>query len=728
VWNGGGGWTGWTRAQVSLAGYLNQPIRLIFYSMNFDQLQLDKIAVTELPQPVTIMAATAGFKSVQLNWTPTGSSNRFQRYEVWRGTSSGGETYLASVSSLMQTNFTDTNGLSATTTYYYRVYTVDTNLLYVASVNEVSATTTVLGYPFSDDFANLNQWIASGQWGLATNAGYTGASCLASSPNGNYTANGDDNAQTALNLRSASWPVLTFWDQYALTPNTRAAVEVGGYSIYDVNGTQTGWHPEAVDLTWWVGQADLPIQFRLRRWNNEQAAGWNIDDVSVTEHVPVPLSYPFYDSFENGLTNWIPANWHLVTGSAYDGTNNVAADVADDSNVNREDQLLSLAGWINLSNAVNPQLVFWYQGYSDGWSGVQVVTTNGNLTTVWNGGGGWTGWTRAQVSLAGYLNQPIRLIFYSMNFDQLQLDKVGVGGIMPGAPELASPPNASLITALRPTLTVSNAIQAENLPLTYRFEVYSDPGLTNLVDQVPLVAAGAGTTSWTLDVNLTDNARYWWRCQAAYGTNAGPWMPTATFYVNSLGLPPLQVVLAAPANASVIADTNTLFAWFAGVDPSGDYIQFYNFQVDSDPAFASPQVIGTLSMSGPVDPLSDVTISVPLGAYAGAQNLPPGVTNYWRVQAEDAHGQTGPWSSSWNFVLAGTAITPTRAAITSFRLVSGTNCFLQWTGPTNNVYLEASPSLSPATWNTVAGPLNGASYGFRSTTNWPGGFYRLLSR
>jgi len=245
---------------------------------------------------------------------------------------------------------------------------------------------------------------------------------------------------------------------------------------------------------------------------------------------------------------------------------------------------------------------------------------------------------------------------------------------------------------------------------------------------VPLVAAGSGKTSWRLDVNLTDDARYWWRCQASNGTNAGPWMPTATFYVNSLGLPPLQVVLASPGNASVIANTNTIFSWFAGVDPSGDYIQLYNFQVDTDPAFGSPQVSGALSMSGPVDPLSDVTISVPLGAYAGVQNLQPGVTNYWRVQAEDAHGQAGPWSGAWSFELAGTAPAPVRATFTLFRLVNGTNWQLQWSGPTNNVYLQASPSLNPAAWSTVAGPLTGTSYNFQSATNWRSGYYRLLSQ
>jgi hypothetical protein len=142
--------------------------------------------------------------------------------------------------------------------------------------------------------------------------------------------------------------------------------------------------------------------------------------------------------------------------------------------------------------------------------------------------------------------------------------------------------------------------------------------------------------------------------------------------------------------------------------------------VDSDPAFGSPVVNGTLTMSGPVDPLSDVTISVPLGTYAGTQNLQPGSTYHWRVQEEDGHGQIGPWSSPWDFVYG--------ATITSFRIVNGTNWFLQWSGPTKNVYLEVSPSLSPAAWSTVAGPLNGTSFTFQAATNWASAFYRLRSQ
>jgi hypothetical protein len=413
-----------------------------------------------------------------------------------------------------------------------------------------------------------------------------------------------------------------------------------------------------------------------------------------------------------------------------DGTNSVYGLVTDNANVASQQPMLSLGGWIDLTNAVNPQLVFSYQGTSCHDFYVQVATLGAGFSTVWSEPYYCQsyGWTRAQVSLASYVNKKIRVAFYSPNRG-LYIDKVGIGGIMPGAPARVAPPEASLVTALRPTLTVTNAVHAENFPLTYQFEVYADANLSNLVAQVPLVAPGTSTTSWALDINLGDNARYWWRCRAWYDTNAGPWMPTATFYVNSLGLPPLQVVLAAPVNQTVIPNTNTLFSWYAGVDPAGDFIQSYDFQADNDPAFGSPEINGNQAMSGPVDPRSNVTISVPLGAYAGTPNLQPGVHYYWRVRARDGHGMVGPWSGEpWYFALPGT-VAPVQATITAFQRVNANNWRIEWSGPTNNVYLEAEAALSPGpTWSTVAGPLSGTSYLFQSPTNWPSGFYRLRSQ
>jgi len=91
----------WTRVQVPLTNYINQTIRLNFYSSG-SSTWIDKIAIAEQVKPVTITSAVGLFKSVQLGWTPTASSSTFKRYEVWRGTASGNESLLLNVTNLTQ--------------------------------------------------------------------------------------------------------------------------------------------------------------------------------------------------------------------------------------------------------------------------------------------------------------------------------------------------------------------------------------------------------------------------------------------------------------------------------------------------------------------------------------------------------------------------------------------------------------------------------------------------
>ena len=608
--------------------------------------------------------------------------------------------------------------------------------MYVASVNELSATTTPLNYPFSDGMADLSQWIASGAWGLTTNTAHGGPGCLTDSPDGNYTADGDDSAQTSLDLRLASWPVLRFWDRYAVSGYSRAAVEVSGTSMYIVNGTRPEWNEQAVDLSWWAGQANVPVKYRLRRWSGERADGWYVDDVSVAEHVPVPLSYPFFENFESGLANWLPGPWHVATDYQKDGASSMFNRFTDSSNVSGQNPMLSLGGWLDLTNAVNPQLVFWFRGDPSYYHrlGAQVYAQGSGWATVFdNYNAGYEGsrdWTRIQLSLGAYVNRKIRLNFYTSGNPNVWIDKVGVGGIMPGAPTFVGPPQTGYVMELRPTLTVGNAVHAENFLLTYQFEVYSDSGLANRVAQVPMVASGVDTTSWPVDINLADNAQYWWRCRAWYGTNAGPWMATATFRVNAGGSPPLAVMLEAPSDGAQVPNADTVFSWSAGEDPdAGDWIQAYEFAVDNDPAFGSPEIYNTLLMAAPVTPGPFVSIAAPLNQFAGYQSLQSGTRYYWRVRSRDGHGLFGPWSGENRSFVFGSAEPPVPPVISAFTASGGGGFVLQWTGPSNNVYVDSTTNLSvsPIPWTPFAGPLSGSSY-IIPATNWPCGFYRVRTQ
>ena len=135
----------------------------------------------------------------------------------------------------------------------------------------------------------------------------------------------------------------------------------------------------------------------------------------------------------------------------------------------------------------------------------------------------------------------------------------------------------------RPTLTVLNAIDFQSDPLTHQFEVYADAALTQLVAQVPSVASGTATTSWQVDVDLPDNAPYWWRARASDGMNTGPWCDPVVFNINEFNNPPLAVSIAGPVNDSLIFDGDGLLVWIQSDDPDlGDDILDYQIQIDHD--------------------------------------------------------------------------------------------------------------------------------------------------
>jgi len=82
------------------------------------------------------------------------------------------------------TTLTDT-GLSIGATYYYRVFTVDTNEVFAPS-NERSTTTVPVNLPLVDGLDATDQWVSTGAWGIATNGAHSGTGCLADSPVGDY--------------------------------------------------------------------------------------------------------------------------------------------------------------------------------------------------------------------------------------------------------------------------------------------------------------------------------------------------------------------------------------------------------------------------------------------------------------------------------------------------------------------------------------------------------------
>ena len=737
----------WTRVQVSLQSLTNRSVRLRFVTWNeygsapAQSLWLDNVVIEEPPPPV-VLAPPSDITpaSMRLSWSETTITN-FKAYRVYRSESpdvSESSVLLAVITNRASTTFTDT-GLMARKTYYYRVYVYNQNDTSIGS-NLASAMTTGVPLPFADNFeTNQAGWTFTGTWTLWPGAGRNGSAALVDSP-GDYPNNAAHYAQVGFDLRGLNWPVLRFWDRHAFANNDWGRLFVsgdGGASwtcVYGVSSTRTTWAEQSIDLSPWKNSAQVWLWFQVNTDGGTQDDGWAIDDLTLAEHVPGPAAYPFFEDFENGLDHWLHSAWTVDTNAPFAGRfavrDTVPPQIPPDAQL-----ALVLNRELNLSNALNPLLTFqvrgqlWYrtrfraQASTDG--GVNWSDLIG-LNYDWN-----QNWTRLQVPLTGYTNRTIRLRFIvwsewgSAPDQDLFLDNIGIGEPAPGAPTLAAPANFTIVGVSRPTLVVSNAVDFQGNPLSYRFEVYADAALSNLVGQVPAVASGPVTTAWTVDTDLPNNAQYWWRCQATDGTNIGPWMATATFFVNETNRPPVAPVIAGPPPGLILTNLDVLLLWYpsAGDPDEGDHVVSYHIQVADNPAFALPVINATNIPAIEVPPGSNWVLSLPLNTLPGAQNLVWRTLYHWRISAQDQRGLSSAWSVAGPLQYGPPA--PHAGTLTGLRTGPGNQLTLEWTGAAGLIYVEFSHTLNPPQWHTVAGPWSGTNWTFRPLPGSASGFYRL---
>ena len=591
--------------------------------------------------------------------------------------------------------------------------------------------------PFADSFADAGQWDTTGTWGVDTNE-----NVLTDSPAGDYAINQDSYAQTAVNLTGTIWPVLRFRDACRLAANDYGYIEVSpngsGYArVYGVGHAQTnGWAENEIDLSQWKNQPNLRIRFHQTTDGGGTDDGWQIDDMAVLDRGAQTLPVPFYDGFERGQTNWLETAWAVSTNQPYAGSNLLATAITQ---VRPEVQTrLPLGGSMDLSLTTNPKVTFRIRGYLQPYASLNFqISTDGGLNwgTLWsvNAEGGWNTniWTAQTFSLTSYRTTDVRFRFLLYSYYgtlagvNVALDHFSVGESTPGAPGLASPLDFANTDSIRPTLVVNNAFDPDFDPLTYRFEVYGDAGLTNgILAQVPAVASGPAQTAWQVDVNLDNSRQYWWRCRATDGSNTGPWMATATFFINETNTPPALVQIAGPPKGASLRNGSGILSWYPSSDTdAGDEIISYQVQIADSSGFSHLLVDAIVAAPVPAPVGSNVTISQPLNSLSGWEALGM-VSNYnWRVRARDSRYGWSAWSSGIDWFIYG--IPPPDLT----RLVlSGSQLDLTWTVGTENVRIWFSPLLDPADWQEIAGPINDSHYTVPIPTNTPIGFYRVTGQ
>lgn len=206
----------------------------------------------------------------------------------------------------------------------------------------------------------------------------------------------------------------------------------------------------------------------------------------------------------------------------------------------------------------------------------------------------------------------------------------------PGAFHLSTPADGTDVGTHQPTLEVTNALDPDGDPLTYRFEVYADASLTTRVAMADGIGAGpAGATAWMVDPALDENTWYFWRVTATDPSGADRvCTDDGRFFVNTVNTPPTRPGIVAPADGAVVTQQALTLEVGNALDPD-DLVLDYLFEIDRAATFDTAQK----RSSGPLAGGGGGTTGWPV------DGLVENATYFWRAKADDGLAQSN-WAQA----------------------------------------------------------------------------------
>ncbi len=208
---------------------------------------------------------------------------------------------------------------------------------------------------------------------------------------------------------------------------------------------------------------------------------------------------------------------------------------------------------------------------------------------------------------------------------------------LPIKPTMATPQNGA-VTGQQPTLYANNSVDSEADPLSYQFEVYTDPNSQIPLAVSDLVTQEQDSTGWTVNAILPDNAFYFWRVRAWDGYEYSDWSVYNFFAVNSSPEAPSTPTVTAPVGTNLILyDMLPSFSWTKATDPDPFDEVKYRLELSLNQNF---------TLVVPFDNLTDT-------AYFMADSLLFSQRYWWRVKAIDKSGlfSTSTPSDFWTWTL-----------------------------------------------------------------------------
>jgi predicted outer membrane repeat protein len=157
---------------------------------------------------------------------------------------------------------------------------------------------------------------------------------------------------------------------------------------------------------------------------------------------------------------------------------------------------------------------------------------------------------------------------------------------LPLPPPLRFPRNGQIVETLSPTLFVLQAIDFENDPLYYDFEVSTDSLLNDVIASVAAVDGFPDSTGWSVTPPLGDDRPYWWRSRAFDGYEYGEWAEPDWFVVNGGPTAPGSFGCVAPPSSAtpfnIIYEMLPTFDWHPSLDTDPDDTVSYSLLIARD--------------------------------------------------------------------------------------------------------------------------------------------------
>ena len=272
------------------------------------------------PAAPTNLAATAGNALVNLSWTAsTGATS----YNVYRGTSAGGESSTAIATGITTTSYTNT-GLSNGTTYYYTVAAVNSSGTSGYS-NEASATPNVTSYALT-----VNSGSGTGNYAAGATVTVT-----ANAPQSGYQFAGWTGATSALANPSAATTTLTM--PAAATSITATYSAIPTYALTVNSGTGGGTYAAGTVVTVTANAPQSGYQFA--GWTGATSALANPSASTTTLTMPAAATSITATYSQTGATTYALS---VTNGSG--GGNYVAGTVVTIT-ANAAPSGYQFAGW-----------------------------------------------------------------------------------------------------------------------------------------------------------------------------------------------------------------------------------------------------------------------------------------------------------------------------------------------------------------------------------------------